>query len=245
MMKNEILDNFSGKYCNVNDIMAYVTGLNGDTSRKTVLWNINNLIQKGQVARFGRGVYGFTSKPTFIPYVSEEAKQTCMRIKQKFRYLELTVTDSSILGQFMVLQPFSSVIVIEVRKSAVNAVVSFLRNEGIDAYIKKDYKLIEKYILTPQPYIIRSELITNPNLKSENNVRYSSLEKILVDIVCDDIVYSQYQDAELLNIYKNITNKYIINYSQMLKYAASRKRKSSVLALLDETTEFNKLRSLL
>ena len=96
-----------------------------------------------------------------------------------------------------------------------------------------------------QPFIIRPELAVNPNLPQEGNVRTANLEKILVDLVCDDDIYGQYQGEELLNIYQNATYGYIVNYSQMLKYATARKKKALVLEMLQETDMYKKIRDLL
>lgn len=66
-----------------------------------------------------------------------------------------------------------------------------------------------------------------------------------MDLVCDDRLYGQYQGTELENIFKNATEKYAINYSQMMKYALARKRRADVEILLNSIDNFRKVRSLL
>jgi hypothetical protein len=46
-MKEEILNQFDGQYCTIDDIVAYVETL-GEASRKTVIWNVNGLIRQGK-----------------------------------------------------------------------------------------------------------------------------------------------------------------------------------------------------
>ena len=244
-MKKEILKKFAGQYCSIDDIAVYIEKLNGETSRKTVIWNVNDLVRQGKAVRFGRGVYGCISKAQFKPIIGEAAKRACALLYEKFRYLDVTVTDSGVLGQFMVLQPFSTVVVIEAKKSATGAVLSALRKEGVDAYAKKDYRSLERYVSSSQPFVIRPELSVNPNLPRDKNVRAANLEKMLVDLICDEDIYGQYQGEELQNIYRNAIDVYAVNYSQMLKYAAARKKKAAVLEMLQENGEYMKLRSLL
>ncbi|MDR1193690.1 MAG: hypothetical protein LBK98_05935 [Peptococcaceae bacterium] len=123
--------------------------------------------------------------------------------------------------------------------------MSALRGEGVDAYAKKDYRALERYISSSQPFVVRPELTVNPNLPRRKNIRAANLEKLLVDLVCDKDIYGQYQGEELRNIYRNATEGYAVNYSRMLRYAAARKKKAPVLELLRETGEYNKIRSLL
>jgi len=244
-MKEAILKNFSNEYCSIDEIVAFIESRGESTSRKTVIWNVNDLVRQGKAIRVGRGVYGFISKKRFTPVISEETKRVCSLLQKHFKYLVMTVSDSGVLSQFMSLQPFSTVVVIETRKSAASSVLSELRRGGVDAYAKRDYAKLERYVVSSQPFLVRSELAANPSLTQEGNYRSSNLEKMLVDLVCDDDVYGQYQGEELINIYKNATSRYSVNYSQMLKYAAARKKKSIVQKMLQETDEYAKIRSLI
>ena len=244
-MKEEILSRFQGQYCSIDDIVTFVEELGRGSSRKTVIWHVNEFIRQGKAFRFGRGVYGFVDKAQFRPVISEAAQRACSILNEQFKYLVLTVSDSNILGHFMNLQPFSTVVVIEVKKSAIGAVIAALRKEGVDACLKKDYPMLERYVLSSQAFIIRPELSVNPKLPQENNIRMTSLEKILVDLACDEDIYGHYQGEELQTIYQNATNRYVVNYSQMLKYAEARKKKAAVLGMLQDSDVFNKIRMLL
>ena len=244
-MKEEILREYNGQSCSIDDIVKFVERINGDTPRNTIIWNVNDLVRQGKAVRLGRGIYGFMPKAQFQPIISESAERACCLLQAKFKYLVLTVTDSSVLGQFMNLQPFSTIVVIETKKSATGAVLSALRKEGVDAYAKKDFPAFERYISSSQTFVVRPELTVNPALTQNNNVRAANLEKILVDLVCDEDVYGQYQGKELQNIYKNVSDIYAINYSQMLKYATARKKKAPVLEMLQDTDMYSKIRDLL
>lgn len=120
-----------------------------------------------------------------------------------------------------------------------------LLNNKMEAFTKKDFGKLEKYVRSTQPVIISGEFSINPKLSCKNNVCCANLEKLLVDLVCDEKIYGQYQGQELENIYQNSMAKYAVNYSQILKYAAARKRKTDVEALLLTTEEYKKVRDLL
>jgi hypothetical protein len=240
-VKEDMLGRFAGQYCSVDRIAAEYP----DAPRKTVIWNVNDLVKQGKISRAGRGVYGFDPKLPFRASVSDSTKSICDLLSEKFRYLDVTVTDTASLSEFMNLLPFSTVVTLEVKKAAVNGVLSTLRRSGTEAYAKQDFTQMERYVSSTQPVVVRPELSVNPSLAKEGNLRRANLEKILVDMVCDQDIYGQYQGEELRNIYNGAAERYAINYSQMLKYAAARKKKPGVIELLQDTNEFRKVRDLL
>jgi len=50
----------------------------------------------------------------------------------------------------------------------------------------------------------------------------------LVDIFCDDVVFSAQQGAEMRSIFNEALNKYSLNLNKMLRYA-DRRRKKEIL----------------
>ena len=244
-MKNEILNRFSNKYCTVDEIVDYMETVKPMIPRKTVVWNINDLVKKGTITRVGRGVYYFGEKKTFQMTPGDTAMQICSVLTKQFKYLEITVTDTASLNGLMNLLPFSSVVSLEMKKSATAAAISALRKAGFNAWAKQDLPQMERYASSAQPVVIRPELSVNPPLKAEDNIRLANLEKVLVDIVCDEDVYGQYQGEELINIYNGASETYAINYSRMLKYADARNKRVEVEEVLSGTNEFKKVRDLL
>lgn len=246
MMTKELIQReFEGRYSSIQEIIEFVNKSDRTLSRQTIIWNVNDLIKQGKATRVGRGAYAFIEKAPFVLTLSEQAANVCAIIKENFKYLKVTVTDTTCLNQFMNLQPFTSIILIETKKVAVDAVISTLRNNQIESFAKKDFQYMEQYSRSAQLVLVSPERITNPTLKCKGNICYANLEKILVDLVCDERLYGQYQGTELENIFKNAIEKYAINYSQMLKYALARKRRADVEAILNTMENFRKVRSLL
>jgi hypothetical protein len=244
-MKESIAIKFNGKYATIDNIVSFVSRGRKPVYRQTVLWNVNELVKQGDAIRVGRGVYGFMAKDVFTPTIGETARQAVALLGDKLKYLTPVMTDTGCLSQFMNLQPFQTVILIEVRKQAVDSVLTALRKTGLEAVLKKDFERIERYVETAEPIVIRPVLKANPPLQYYGSAQYASLEKILVDIVCDRMIFGQYQGDELINIYRNATDRYVVNYSQMLRYASCRKRTGDVEAALLETVEYKKVSKLL
>jgi len=74
-LKKEILKQFSGKYCTIDEIVSYIETVKPMLSRKAVIWNINELVKRGTVTRVGRGVYCFAEKKKFQMMLSNTAKR--------------------------------------------------------------------------------------------------------------------------------------------------------------------------
>lgn len=60
-----------------------------------------------------------------------------------------------------------------------------------------------------------------------NGVNFPTLEKMLVDIFCDDVIYAAQQGSEMRTIFREAMKKYTINENRMLRYADRRRKKES------------------
>ena len=63
------------------------------------------------------------------------------------------------------------------------------------------------------------------NIKDMNTL---TIEKMFVDIFCDDIIFSAQQGSEMKLIFNEAIKKYTINANRMLRYA-DRKRKEYII----------------
>lgn len=59
-----------------------------------------------------------------------------------------------------------------------------------------------------------------------------TLEKILVDLYCDDKVYFAFQGHQLSNIYRVAAARYALNFSRLFAYAKRRSREDEIRSLL-------------
>lgn len=61
-----------------------------------------------------------------------------------------------------------------------------------------------------------------------NGVKTATIEKILVDIFCDEVIFSAQQGAEKRTIFEGAFAKYTINQNKMLRYADRRRKKDEL-----------------
>lgn len=238
---NDIFSQYKNEFVKINEITVNLK----ENEQKAIHQSILRLTKSGEVFRAGRGIYGFFKKEIYSPSLIGQAKEISNILQNEFPLLDFCIIDTAFLANFMNLQPLSYIIVIETMKSAIDPIISALRKKNIMVYEQKDYPKIERYIKGSATVLVREQILSSPSPNKIQKIKFSSLEKILVDLVRDDNIFVQYQDVELENIYKNIIEKYAINYSKLLKYAKARNRKDECISFLKLTEEFNKVRGML
>ena len=63
---------------------------------------------------------------------------------------------------------------------------------------------------------------------------------MLIDTFCDKDIFYFYQGAELVNIFEQAIERYHINFSTLLNYAAQRGKKEEIIDLLLNNVQINK-----
>jgi hypothetical protein len=100
--------------------------------------------------------------------------------------------------------------------------------------------LARSYNQTDTTVYVTKQLKTPAVLPYTENKKISSLEKILVDLLAEPELYGQSQSEELNHIYKNASERYALDYPQMLKYATNRAKREEAEALLSSSTTYQK-----
>jgi len=152
----------------------------------------------------------------------------------------MCIWETSWLNNFMVHQPLSSNIILEVDKDASKEVFAYLQESYRNVYLNPGSYEIDYYIISGQNNIIIKNLtITSPLIERENII-IPPIEKIMVDLFADDELFITYQGVELQNIYQEFFRMSNINQSTLKQYANKRHMKTKLISFLKEETEINK-----
>jgi len=127
------------------------------------------------------------------------------------------------LNEFSNLQSFNFIVIVEVEDNFSESVFEKLFEiELNNVYLNPTKKEINSYITRNKiSYIVR-KLITKAPIVTFNDVKYPTLEKIIVDLICDKNIFMSYTSSELVSICKNILRKYTINKSRLNNYSRRR-----------------------
>lgn len=125
----------------------------------------------------------------------------------------------------MIHQPGRFYLLIEVDKDATQSVFYFLKENKFSVFIEPSKDLIEKYIPDEKETLIVKTLVSEAPIQTINKIDTATIEKMLVDIYCDDILFAAQQGSEMRTIFHEALRKYIVNENRMLRYADRRRKK--------------------
>ncbi len=186
-------------------------------------------MQLGVLNRVGRGKFRLGAVNIYIPELSSGIKTLNKKLKNQFPYLNFCIWDTSVLNEFMVHQPGKFYILVETEKNSMESVFYFLKENKYSVYLNPDPDIISKYLSSEKNAVIIKQLVSEAPLQSIKDVNTITIEKMLVDIFCDDIIFSAQQGSEMRNIFTEAFKKYSINQNRMLRYAGRRRRKDDLI----------------
>ncbi len=187
-----------------------------------------SLVQKEVLQRIGRGEFRLGKGRKYIPEISSLTKSIYKKLKAEFPYANFCVWNTAVLNEFMQHQPNRFFLLVETDKEITNSAFYFLREIKKSVFIEPNNDILEKYIVNEKEVVIIKPLISEAPTQKIHKVETATIEKILVDIFCDDVIFSAQQGAEKRTIFKEVFTKYTINQSKMLRYADRRRRKEEL-----------------
>ena len=193
----------------------------------TINWRVYYLVQAGVLNRIGRGKFAIGGNRIYLPEISAKIKSIHSKLKKEFPYLRICIWNTSSFNEFMIHQPGRFYIIIEVDKDASQSVFFYLKENKFSVFIDPTKDLIEKYIPDEKETLIVKSLVSEAPVQIINRINIATIEKMLVDIFCDDVIFAAQQGSEMRIIFKEAMIKYSVNENRMLRYADRRRKKDS------------------
>lgn len=226
------------------DILAFYNEIEPGIKSSTVNWRIYSLVQLGIVSRIGRGKFVIGESKNFLPEISSKLKTINTKLINKFPYLKICIWDTSVLNQFMQHQPGRFFIIIEVEKEATQSVFYTLKDLNYAVFVEPTNDILTKYLPSDKDVLIVKPLVSEAPTQFVNNIITTTVEKLLVDIFCDKMLFSAQQGFEMRTIFIEALSKYTINENKMLRYSGRRGKKESFIKFLNSVTNLRQQQSL-
>lgn len=197
-------------------------------------WRIFDLKRKGIIASVKKGVYRLTGKrQLFKPALDESLLQIVGILETSFDHSSFSIWNTSWLNEFLELQAVNNMIILEAEKSSAESIFYHLRDKGQkNIFFKPDEVMLDRYISEHTESIIVKALVSRAPIKRIDKVPVATLEKILVDLFCDEKLYISFQGSQLKKIYHAAIEKYNVDFSKLLNYARRRNREEEVKRFL-------------
>ena len=213
----------------VADIYRFFIDYQPDISQTTVNWRIHQLVQSGVIQRVGRGVYRLGKSNLFQMDLSPVIKKITRTIKKEFPYTDFCVWEIAMVNFFSHHLINFNLFFIDVERDAINAVYYRLKEKQKNVVnIRKTNDDISELAGN----ICIRPLVSHAPIQIQSQISVASLEKILVDLATDKEFFP-FQGNEILTIYVNAFDKFTINESSMLRYAARKGKKEKIKELIE------------
>ncbi len=213
-----------------------------ELKKTTINWRIYNLVQEGELTRIGRGKFTIGTGKTYYPELTNKQKSIFKKLASEFPFISICIWSTSVINEFMLHQPGRFYQLIEVEKVGMESLFYFLKDKNRSVYLDPSPELIRRYLIDEkEPWIVRP-LISESPTQEINGITTVTIEKMLVDIFCDPIVFSAQQGSEMDQIFKEAFEKYTISESKMLRYASRRRKKTELDNYLNEISKYRQQR---
>ena len=138
----------------------------------------------------------------------------------------------------LIHQPGKFYLLVEVEKDSMEPVFYFLKDNNYPVFLEYDKDVITRYLSNENNAIIIKSLVSEAPVQNIKGVTTITVEKMLVDIFCDDNIFSSQQGSEMKNIFNEVFNKYTVNVNRILRYADRRRKKSAIIKYLKTVSNF-------
>lgn len=210
------------------DLFTYLNSL-FEISKVTLSWHLREMVKESALFKLGRGIYTAHNVQTqeYKPRLSNKTIKMCKAISMAFPFISVSGFDGEVLADLQHHLSSNNLHYIEVDRDAMESVFHFLKQEGHTAYLNPNKEFVYDNIdISKDAYIVKP-LITESPMTEIQGVKTPRLEKILVDIYCDDDM-DYLHGNEWSRIFDNALALYSLNRTTMLRYASRRNAKAAI-----------------
>jgi hypothetical protein len=198
------------------------------------------------IIKVDRGIYilknnrekNWQLRKKFVPVFSPDVLSVGNLIQENFPYTKNLLWETRILHRFIVHQPGTNLVILEIEKESKESVFNFLENKYTGrVFLDPSRDMVERYVLSKKESILILPLISRSPHQMVTGILCPKVEKILVDIWSDGDRFFIFHGQELINIYEMIFHDYKISEKTFFGYAARRKVDKKIRKFITEKTK--------
>lgn len=200
-----------------------------DLNKKTFGWRVFDLKKKNIIKSVKRGFYKISDQKNFNPLIDPKMQKIAAYLNKNFLELDYVIWTTKWLNDLALHMTFRNFYIVEVPNELRDIVFEKLKESGIsEPFISPDEFTMQKYVIDEMDPIVIKSLITRSPIKRIKKVTTPALEKILVDLYCDQKIFYMYQGYELKEIFRSAMHHYVLNWTKLLNYARRRGREKDI-----------------
>lgn len=226
------------------ELFQYFLKSEPDLKEGTFGWRIYDLKHRDVIRQIKKGLYKISYKPKYKPDIDPKLLKLSNLITKNYEKVKICIWNTIWLNEFSRHQFSNNINIVEADKDILESLFYFIKDNGYkNTFLKPDESVIELYISDQNEPIILKSLITRAPItkiaKNKSKISVPTLEKILVDIYCDEKMFYFIQGGEMSIVFENMIKKYTLNYSKLFGYAKRRGKEIELKNFL--STRLNEL----
>lgn len=221
------------------DLLSYLNSII-NISKVNLSWYLREMVKDNILFKLGRGIYT-SRRQQAIPYtprLRDKAIKVGKLIAGAFPFIKISVFDGQVLADLQHHISSNNLIYIEVERDAMESVFHWLKGKGYTAYLNPDKDFVYDNIDISKDALIIKPFITESPLTEIRGIRTPRIEKILVDILCDDDM-DYLHGSEWYYIFDHVINTYSVNRSTLLRYASRRNAKDKIVKTIENLNAYD------
>jgi len=233
IIERELMERFANMSMFTRDeLFNFFRSFDPNLNEGTFGWRVYDLKKKNIIETLKKGVYQLVHKHKFKPEL-DKSILAISKVLDPALYDYYNIWETAWLNEFVELQATTSMTILEADKDSVDRLFYTLKDKDFaNVFLKPDEDVLEKYVSELKESIIIKPMISRAPTHTIKTIVVPTLEKILVDLYCDEKLFFAYQGSQLIKIYEGAFEKYTINLSRLLNYAKRRNREEGIKEFL-------------
>lgn len=209
---------------------------NPEVSEASVKAYLHKMLESGLIGRIGRNAYcSMEKKSIYYHEYSELALRVMKYMSELYTDLDFRIFELSQVNEFFNHQLAHNTVFVSVEKELGSFVFDALKEEFAGKLLINPTKKMYHQYWSDNMVVINK--LTTEAPKGKVNDWRTDLEKMLVDIKIDKVISSTFEVCELPQMYEAAFDKYLIDESQMFRYARRRGAEGKIRSFIDEETD--------
>ena len=172
-------------------------------------------------------------KPIFRTNPDDTTRELFNGLKKTLPFTEISIWNTEAILSLMHDIPNFSLTIVGAERLSADSVTDALENLTDRLILRDAEKDILSRLAPGRSLVVVTPQVSQAPFEMENGVTCPTLEKILVDILCDNALHAL-TGSEAYEIYATALDRYAVNRKTLLRYAGRRNRTDEVKTILKE-----------
>ena len=206
----------------------------GTASEKSAYAILSRLVHEGKVTKKdGHYFMAYSIKPSFSAIPDKTDCELFTRLKKEMPFSRLCIWHTDSLIPLMHDIPNIKMTLVGAEKDTVSAAIDRLENMTERLILRDSDGDILSRLAPGRNLVVVSTLISQSPTMTVGDVTCPTIEKILVDTLCDNALHAM-TGSESYVIYSTAFDRFSVGRKTLLRYAGRRNRKKEVETILNE-----------